>query len=659
MKVFNLFFIAFIVNTNLNLVAQSNPLDSLVAVANIEKTVLERVDKFNALAQDYKSKDFSISKALSKKAEVLSKTINYTDGEAIALRNQGIVATNESNFEEAITFYNHALSITNNNKIKGQIYGSLGRTFQLKSDYTTALDYTFKSLKIFEDIGDIQLQYVSIHNIANGYLIMGNSEKYYEYKSKAQVLDKLLKEQQKETPITATPFNKEQNNSHQLDSLNLPSVFFERIKKARNEKDNYELVEALLSESRLLINKKNLPKAIEMLEEVIDVADKSNDIIKIAEAKSLLGDVYLNKYDNENEEKNFNKAEQYYLESLSVFNENNLNLDELLTYNNISQLYHLKGDYKNAFEYKNKAYERYVDIFNENKKQTIKDLDNKYKLEKKDNLLKINQLKYEVSQTQKLFLLVLVTVLLLLGGLILHQNIKRKRANLELKKLNYELDQANKVKTRFFSILNHDLRSPVANLIHFLQIQKENPELLDDETKMRFEAKTMEGAENLLTSMEDLLLWSKGQMENFKPQIKNVKVEQLYEDTKKVFSGYQHIHFQYLNNQNLSLISDANYLKTIMRNLTSNAINAFSSTTAPTIQWKAWKEDSHVYISITDNGTGASTEKFNALYNEDEIIASHSGLGLHLVRDMAKAINCELIVDSKIGKGTTILLKLK
>src|SRR5690606_26121609 len=122
--------------------------------------------------------------------------------------------------------------------------------------------------------------------------------------------------------------------------------------------------------------------------------------------------------------------------------------------------------------------------------------------------------------------------------------------------------------TRFFSILNHDLRSPVSNLIHFLHLKKESPEIMDEDTKSRLEQKTMQGAENLLVTMEDLLLWSKGQMENFKPQPEKIAVEELFEDTKKVFSGYQNIRFEYHNPDAIQIFTDENYLKTIIRNLT-------------------------------------------------------------------------------------------
>jgi len=66
-------------------------------------------------------------------------------------------------------------------------------------------------------------------------------------------------------------------------------------------------------------------------------------------------------------------------------------------------------------------------------------------------------------------------------------------------------------------------------------LQKDSPELLDEETKNRMQNKTIEGVENLLSSMEDILLWSKGQMENFKPQPKVVLIDALFDDTKKYF----------------------------------------------------------------------------------------------------------------------------
>jgi signal transduction histidine kinase len=62
------------------------------------------------------------------------------------------------------------------------------------------------------------------------------------------------------------------------------------------------------------------------------------------------------------------------------------------------------------------------------------------------------------------------------------------------------------------------------------------------------------------------------------------------------------------------------------------------------------------FISITDNGKGADLEQFKALYDETEVTGIKSGLGLHLIRDMAKAISCSVSLDKKIQNGTSLVL---
>ena len=123
--------------------------------------------------------------------------------------------------------------------------------------------------------------------------------------------------------------------------------------------------------------------------------------------------------------------------------------------------------------------------------------------------------------------------LAIIGGLLYFQNRIRRKTNKKLQVLNTNLDQANKTKTQLLNILNHDLRSPVNSFIHYIQFQNESPETLDQETKSRIEKATLSSAKNLLNSMEDILTWTKDQMANFEPQLKNVAVDTLFNDTKK------------------------------------------------------------------------------------------------------------------------------
>ena len=379
----------------------------------------------------------------------------------------------------------------------------------------------------------------------------------------------------------------------------------------------------------------------------------------IATTYEFISDSYLQLAKIENKKENLNKAKKYCLMCNEISKKIGNKIRVINSYDILCDIFSLEQNYKSALEAKNQYIIYRDSILNSDNKETIKNLEDKRTIEVKEKELQINKLSLKAKEQQKWYYLSGILFLGILGGLLFYQSKNRKKTNEKLQLLNTELDQANKIKARFFGILNHDLRGPVSNLIDFLHIQKDSPDLLDEETKKRIENNTIKGTENLLSSMEDILLWSKGQMENFKPQPKNILVDQLFADNKKVFSGYNKIKFEYQNPDNISIFTDENYLKTIVRNLTSNAINVFSSTVNPTIIWKAWQENGISYLSITDNGPGGTEEQFRALYDDKEVIGIKSGLGLHLIRDLAKAINCEISVDSKQGIGTTFILKIK
>ena len=270
--------------------------------------------------------------------------------------------------------------------------------------------------------------------------------------------------------------------------------------------------------------------------------------------------------------------------------------------------------------------------------------------------IEIANLNIAAKEKQKWFFVAGLLMLTIIGSLLFYQRNSSQKANKKLGILNTELDAANQSKIRFLGILNHDLRSPVANLIQFLQLQQDSPELMDESSKKRLQTKTMAGAENLLTSMEDILLWSKGQMQNFKPELKKLNVNSLFEDTQKHFENQENVKINFENSENMQLISDENYLKTIIRNLTGNAIKALTKTQNPSIVWKAWTEKGRNYLSITDNGKGANQAQFKALHDNTEVVGIKTGLGLHLIRDLAKAIACEISVDSTLGVGTVFTL---
>jgi len=102
--------------------------------------------------------------------------------------------------------------------------------------------------------------------------------------------------------------------------------------------------------------------------------------------------------------------------------------------------------------------------------------------------------------------------------------------------------------------------------------------------------------------------------------------------------------------------ADENYLRTIMQNLTSNAIRALKRTPDAVIEWRATTDKDKAILSITDNGPGIEPARVKSLFDESVVSNEKTGFGLHLIRDLAKAIRYKIAVQSEPGKGTTFIL---
>ncbi len=534
---------------------------------------------------------------------------------------------------------------------------NIGVEYFFIGDHKKAMEYYIKAYKVVPENIDLLL------NMEGVFSSQDNLEKAFYY---AELAEKVAKKTKDLSQFDRIWSIKSDIYFSKKDSVKAFEALEKSIEFSKKEKDFEQLAITYTNYGDLL---KDSSKKIEYYLKSKALWDKyqpssllaiSNNISIANFYREIAEDEKLQKENKISRTEALNKAENLLLEQVNnckKIKHRGKNLQYSLEC--LSYVYESKKNYKNANDYFKECVILYDSLNSIDTKNKILNVESSFRIGEKDKEIQLNQKIIEQEKKQKWFYIFGIVLLTIIGGLLFYQSRNRKKTNEKLQLLNTELDQANRIKTRFFTILNHDLRSPVANLIHFLHLQKESPELLDEETKTRMQDKTISGAEDLLSSMEDILLWSKGQMENFKPQPKNVKVNQLFEDTKKVFSGYYEIQFEYQNLDNIEILTDENYLKTIVRNLTSNAINAFATTANAKITWKSWQENNQYFLSISDNGNGASEQQLKALYDDKEVVGIQSGLGLHLIRDLAKAIDCEIEVRSTMNVGTTFVLSFK
>ncbi|MFY0482735.1 tetratricopeptide repeat protein [Flavobacterium sp. PLA-1-15] len=632
--------------------------DSILSVLPTTKQDTLRVKLLNELSYTYDNIDPESGLKYGHEALQLAKKLKWANGIGMAYKCIGNNYSTKSDFKKALSFYEKSLQSGADKKVLSFTILSIGLVYTYQSNYAKAQEYNFQALKMLEEINDQRGIAAVLSNIGIVYKDLKKFPKALEYFDKALVINSKMGNS---IFMTSNFINK----GHVHNDLREHEKALEFYNKGIviSEKNGDITNKAILLGSVAMVHyeRGDFEKALEFASASLKINEQNQDERNISNNSGLIGDIYLDMAQASTNKKQkqdlLNKSKKYLNSSLQIQLKQRNWKEISFNYVQLSKIEALLDNFKEANNYSIKASAYKDSVYNEDSKETIKNLEDKQSIELRDKEIQLHKLTLQSKEKQKWFYIGGILLLAIIGSLLFYQSRNRRKTNEKLQLLNTELDQANKNKTRFFSILNHDLRAPVANLIHFLHLQKENPELLDEATKNRMQNKTIKGAENLLSSMEDILLWSKGQMANFKPQPKKITVNQLFEDTKKIFLGYHTIKFEYHNPDNSEILTDENYLKTIIRNLTSNAINAFTTTQNPTIVWKAWHQNNQAFLSVTDNGSGASLEQFKALYDDKEVIGIKSGLGLHLIRDLAKAIDCEISVDSRTNKGTTFILK--
>lgn len=569
-------------------------------------------------AEQLNNKSLKINSALQDEREIAKN-----------LYNNGIISSRKSDYVKSVEHLFKSIELAkkfNNNILIQRCYRGLANSYCDQRNYDLALKYALESLKYANKTDNISETSYGIATLAEIYRLKGDLKNAEYNFQKAFSEFKKIKE--------------EHGMAYVLTNWSLCY-----------DKDFIKVFEMEMEAQKIWDE-----IAPENLMSVTNLGNIAYAFYEIAQNDSLKK-VFQKKYPYNSREALLSESEKYYDKCLTIAKKQK-NLDCMLFYSeSLSELQRLKGDYKNAYinlQLRNKINDS---LYSQKNKNRIAALESEKEIEVRDKQIQINKINIQNKEKQKWYFVGGLLMLSFIGILLFNQSRNRKKTNEKLQKLNSELDEANKTKTRFFSILNHDLRSPVSNLIHFLHLQKESPELLDDESKKRLENKTIAGAENLLIAMEDMLLWSKGQMENFKPQPKKLAIKTVFEDTQKHFESEEVVQIKFENTQNIEVLTDENYLKTIIRNLTGNAIKVLQKKENPTILWKAWCENNTTYLSISDNGFGASKDQFKALYDDKEVVGIKTGLGLHLIRDLAKAIQCEISVRSD-ENGTTFTLLL-
>lgn len=257
------------------------------------------------------------------------------------------------------------------------------------------------------------------------------------------------------------------------------------------------------------------------------------------------------------------------------------------------------------------------------------------------------------------------------GKIIFHEGIsrditERKMVEMQLHKYSDELKELNATKDKFFSIIAHDLKSPFNSISGLSEIIKSEARELDIATIEQYAGIINSTSLQTFRLLENLLDWARLQQSQivFRPVLVVLKeiVDEVFE---LMIDKAQSKKIELLNfiPDQLIISADQDMLKTILRNLVSNALK-FSFANGK-IEIKAIMRPDEIEIQVKDTGTGIMKEDCDQLFKVGSFLSETgtenekgTGLGLILCKEFVEKHGGRIWVESEIGKGSTFIFTI-
>lgn len=236
----------------------------------------------------------------------------------------------------------------------------------------------------------------------------------------------------------------------------------------------------------------------------------------------------------------------------------------------------------------------------------------------------------------------------------------------ELKKNNAELHEINATKDKLFSIIAHDLKNPVGNIVGMSELLAGFMEKREMETADELVSLMNQQAKEALTLLETLFDWARSQSGKvgFNPVV--LDLNQIVDNVLENLNSsalLKEIVILPPDTNNVKVFADVNMLTTILRNLVTNSIKFTKA--GGTIIVSARMSDNNTEITVADTGIGMDQKTQDMLFKIESNLTTNgtanekgTGLGLIICKEFVEKHGGEIRVISEEGKGSKIVLTL-
>lgn len=686
-KIVFLFFVTLLWGNNHFVHAQNKRIDSLVTALEQERSPLKNIPILRALSVNLTAVDPDKKYIYAKQMRNIAEKYKIDSIIPLAYLDMAMVHGIKTDYDSSMYYFTKGLRLAIEKKIPSQearSYVGIGYTFDRLDNPKEAIDNYKQALKIFKKLNhkrglnQTHINLGSLYFDTHEYKI---AESYFR-----QVLNS-YEEMNDEPGIaygnfilgnTSRVLNKDEDAyKHYTKSL--------AIREKLGDLNGIALANFGLGELYLKQNK--FPEALKALKIAIDNNRTLENKYQEAVALITLARVYLKSGDFTNAQNTANIAHK----TATEVNSKGLTVNTLEVLIEVNEF---RKNYKKAFEYQQaiNVLKDSLDvekikndfIYTDFKRMRTENSD----LENTNEVISTKNLTYKKAIYIISSLLVCVLILLFLylrkirqksaiNKILVQQAVEIKAINEQLESVNeelivqndltstqkLELERINAVKNKFFSIVSHDLRSPIATLKMLFNSYFSGyltQEEMDDLLK-----KLEHTIYNTADFLDNLLEWSKSQLEGMvvnsgtfdlnalinknleilNPQIveKSLQIENNLDDTVLVYA-------------------DKNMINVVLRNVISNSIKFCNE--SDSIIFSCQNTDKSVVLAIKDSGVGIQTSEQGKIFQLEHTISQGTSgekghhIGLVLCKDMVEQNHGRIWFESTAGVGTTFFIEI-
>lgn len=647
-----------------------NRIDSLQAILKTNLADSKRVLALVALSAEYEYVDVNKSRAYSQEAIALSEDLDLPELKYRAYKGMGSVYRVSGDYSSALRLDNMALQsglLLKDSAMIAAAYNNVAHDYHDLGEYDESYYYFTQGYKFAKAANDSFVMAITIHNVGRVFKELGQYTRALDHLHLSQKMSRDIGDLEGE-PYSLDEIGDVLLRQGEYDSA--LSTLFRSLQESKRLGLNGLLPRSMTNIAKTYLQKGDFETALKYYDTTYALFSKNKDNYGIADVELGRGIVYQ-------KQNRFDDALKSVTRSMDLARKLNARILEIQCFNHLSSIWEMKGDYKKSLEYFKKYKQLEDTLFSQDMQAKLLRDQIRFETESKD--YQIAALSQQQSSTEdalkrqefvRNILAVVAALTLILLISVYRSGQRRRQINMllikhqeETEKRSEELERLNQVKDKFFSIISHDLRSPINALSGLLDLLDKGAVSSEELPKHIRELKNRFNHTRAL--LNNLLDWTLLQMDKLNLQKGKIDLKKLVDENIQLLSDTPGKVIKIINDVAPNSIgyADSNTINLVIRNLITNALK-FTNDQGE-VRISAMSKDKEWVVSVKDNGVGMSPEVLRILFDKTSPYTTRgtanekgTGLGLILCKEFVEKNGGRIWVESAEDYGSTFYFTL-